>query len=193
MAQPPCLGATISILSPSASLVVARARAGTKCPFNAVATTASAYSSASSAAASVAAPSSSSAPLTMIFMSILQAPPNRRSRLLRKSRRKQKAMTIKAVEKSRCAPVNDTRHIVGKGGAHVGAHFNDLRFAKGWMQRVGGAQQFDRRTRGDRAARRAFDHRRAHHEQPVAARNDIERNARMQETDRTRERDLLRA
>src|SRR5271166_4172771 len=64
---PPCLGARISIRSPSLIGVASRARAGTNSPLSAVATTAPSYSSAFSAAAIVAASSSRSRPLTTSF------------------------------------------------------------------------------------------------------------------------------
>ena len=52
------------------------------------------------------------------------------------------------------------------------------------MDRIGGAEQFEHGPRRDPARLLVFDHGRADHEAPVAARHDIDRMARMQEPHR---------
>ena len=88
---------------------------------------------------------------------------------------------------------DDTRLVVGKGGAHVGAHLENFRLSKGRVQRIGRAQQFDRRANAHPPEIRALDHRRADHEHAVRARDDIERNAGMQQPHRALQRYLARA
>src|SRR4029079_12896409 len=66
--QPPCMGATTSIRSPSASLVAGRAAAATKRPFTAVAILRPANPSESRAAARVAASTSCASSLRKIRM-----------------------------------------------------------------------------------------------------------------------------
>ena len=56
-------------------------------------------------------------------------------------------MAVGAVQVNPPAALDHARLVVGKGGAHVRAHLDDLRLAEGRMQREGGAQQFDRRAR----------------------------------------------
>ncbi len=87
----------------------------------------------------------------------------------------------------------DARLVVGIGGPDVSAHLEDLSLPEGRMKRVGCAQKLDRRTHADGALFGAFDHCRADHELVVRARNDVERNARMQKTHRARQRHLARA
>jgi hypothetical protein len=65
-------------------------------------------------------------------------------RPLRKGWRQQKAVTIESIEIGRRAAPDDARQIVGKSGAHVRAHLNNLRFAKSRVQRVSGIQQLNR-------------------------------------------------
>ena len=48
-------------------------------------------------------------------------------------------MAIEAVDEDAAVALFDPWLIVGIGGAHVGAHFENLGFAESWMQRIGRA------------------------------------------------------
>ena len=101
-------------------------------------------------------------------------------------------MAIEAVDENAAVPLLDPRLVVGISGPDVGAHLEDLGLAERRMQRVGRAQQLDRRAHADRALFRALDHRRADHELAVRPRHDIEGDARMQEAHRAGQRHLAR-
>ena len=164
--SPPCRGATISIRSPSLSGVASRARAGTNSPLSAVATVALVeFERVESAPRAWRPRSRCGSPLTTSF--IMHPRRARRERQRRRAlgerRREQEAVAVEAVDEDAAAALVDARLIVRIGGAHVGAHLEDLGLAKRRMKRVGRAQQFQRRAHGDRALLRAFDHRRADH------------------------------
>ena len=90
-------------------------------------------------------------------------------------------MPIEAVDVEPIAVLDDARHVVWERRTQIRAHFDDLRFAESRVERIGCAEELDRGTRADPARIAALDHRRADHVEPVAARHDIEGNARMQE------------
>src|SRR5579863_8635663 len=102
-------------------------------------------------------------------------------------------MAIKAVDEKPSLSLLDARLVVGKGGAHAGAHFDNLRFAKGGVERIGCIHEFDRGAHADRALLPALDHGRAEHEYGVRARDDIEGHTRMQKANWTGEPHLARA
>ncbi len=93
-------------------------------------------------------------------------------------------MAVKAVQRHQFSASLDAGEIVGEGGADAGAGFHHGRIGKGRVQRVGGVQQFHQRAGGDRACGFRLDHRRADHEEAVAARHDVDRDARMQQPNR---------
>ena len=88
--------------------------------------------------------------------------------------------------------LTDARHVVGKGGAEVAAHLDDLGLAEGRMDRVGGADEIEQGAGADPAALLVLDHGRADHEAPVAARHDVDGIARMEQLHRPRERHVAR-
>ena len=64
----------------------------------------------------------------------------------------------------------DPRQVVTEGRTHVGAHFGDLGFGEGGMDRIGRIGEFDQRARGHASAFVVFDHGRADHETLVVRR-----------------------
>src|SRR5579863_523553 len=102
-------------------------------------------------------------------------------------------MPIKAVDENAIPSLLDARLVVRISGPDVSAHLEDLSLSEGRMKGVSRAQKLDRRTHADRAFLRALDHGRADHEFVARARDDVERNARMQKTHRASERHLTRA
>jgi len=71
-----------------------------------------------------------------------------------------------------------------EGRTHIGAHFGELGFGEGRMDRIGRIGEFDERARGHASAFVIFDHGRADHEALIVPRDDINRTARMQQTER---------
>ena len=80
-----------------------------------------------------------------------------------------------------------TRHVVRKRGPQSRTGLDQLRLCERRMQRVGGPQQLHQRTRRDSALLLALDHGGAHHEHMLRTWHHVEREARMQQPDRTRQ------
>ena len=87
---------------------------------------------------------------------------------------------------------DDLRHVVGEGRAHAGAHLDDLGLGEGRVQRIGHAEQLQRRAHRHGARVVALDHGGADHVQAVAPRHDVDRMARMQQAHRAVQVDLAR-
>ena len=85
---------------------------------------------------------------------------------------------------TRVALPADARQVVGKGRPGVAAELDDLGLGEGRVQRVGGVQQLDHGAGGDAAPLVALDHGGADHEQVLAAGDDVEREARMEQPHR---------
>src|SRR5262245_30470643 len=134
MDQPPCMGATTSSLSPSASAVAERAAVATKRPFSAVAIFLPPYPSSSSASASVGGLTSCCSPLTKIRIVHL----HEIGHLPRHRRRQQEAMAKKTVDQQPSRSAAHGGKIVRKGRAKVGTDLHDLGLAKRRMQRIRG-------------------------------------------------------
>ena len=99
-------------------------------------------------------------------------------------RRQQEAVAEEAVDVDGAAAHHDLRHVVGEGRAHAGAHLDDLGLGERRVQRIGAAEQLERRAHRDRPVIVALDHGGADHVEAVAPRHDVDRVARMQEPHR---------
>src|SRR5947209_1795006 len=136
MAHPPCIGATTSTRSPSASGVAWRAGAGTNRPFTAVAILRPPKPRLSSAAASVPGATSCASSLRKIRIVLLQVvgDGSQRGHLAGEPGPEQESVPVEAVGADDAAIPRGVRQVVGKGRSQVGAQFDDLGLAERRMQ-----------------------------------------------------------
>jgi hypothetical protein len=87
-------------------------------------------------------------------------------------------VAIEPVHRDPVLADRDARQVVGEGRAKPRAELDDARFGEGRVHGIGGAEQFQRRAHAD-AGVLGLDRGRAQHEFVVAARDHIERPARM--------------
>jgi hypothetical protein len=102
-------------------------------------------------------------------------------------------MPEQTIRMQHAAAAPDLRQVVGKSRAQIGAQLDDFGLAERRVQRIGRVQKLDGGAHTDGPATLAFDHGGADHEQPVAARHDVERQARMEHAHRPRQRHVGRA
>ena len=101
--------------------------------------------------------------------------------------REQEAMPVEAVHIDIAPADHNPRPIVGEGRPGAGALQHDLGLGEGWVERIGGREQIERRAERDGAGLLALNDGGADHIDAVAPRHDVEREARMQQPHGARE------